>query len=51
MNKILALGNALVDILIRINDDSILKEYNLPKGSMKKLANGKVLNIIFIFLS
>src|SRR3972149_4485733 len=45
MNKILALGNALVDILIRINDDSILKEYNLPKGSMQ-LVDLETANII-----
>ncbi len=33
--RVLGLGNALVDILARISDDSMLKELNLPKGSMQ----------------
>lgn len=28
------MGNALVDIITRINDDEILKDFGLPKGSM-----------------
>ena len=35
MKKVLGMGNALVDILIRIVDDSFLKNQNLPKGSMQ----------------
>lgn len=35
MKKILGIGNALVDILIRIEQDSILEQLNLPKGSMQ----------------
>jgi sugar/nucleoside kinase (ribokinase family) len=35
MSSILGIGNALVDILARIDDDSLLKELNLPKGSMQ----------------
>ncbi len=35
MNKILGLGNALVDILARLKDDELLKKLNLPKGSMQ----------------
>jgi sugar/nucleoside kinase (ribokinase family) len=35
MKKILGMGNALVDILIRIDDDGFLKTQNLPKGSMQ----------------
>jgi sugar/nucleoside kinase (ribokinase family) len=35
MKKVLGMGNALVDILIRIGDDSFLKKQNLPKGSMQ----------------
>jgi len=35
MKKILGIGNALVDILIRINDGKILQKLNLPKGSMQ----------------
>ena len=32
--KILGIGSALTDILTQIDDDSILKQWNLPKGSM-----------------
>lgn len=35
MAKVLGMGNALVDILIQINSDDLLKEYGLPKGSMQ----------------
>ena len=36
MNKsIIGIGSALVDILTRIDNDSILKELNIPKGSMQ----------------
>jgi len=33
--KVLGMGNALVDILALIDDDSLLEELNLPKGSMQ----------------
>lgn len=32
--SVLGIGSALVDILTRIDDDSILEELNIPKGSM-----------------
>jgi len=35
MKKILGIGNALVDILIRIDDEKLLEQLNLPKGSMQ----------------
>ena len=35
MKKILGIGNALVDIMIRIDNDQILKDLELPKGSMQ----------------
>ncbi|MDR2449363.1 MAG: adenosine kinase [Prevotellaceae bacterium] len=35
MKKILGIGNALVDILATLTGDSILQEFNLPKGSMQ----------------
>jgi sugar/nucleoside kinase (ribokinase family) len=35
MKKILGLGNALVDIMIRIDDDQFLSHLELPKGSMQ----------------
>jgi sugar/nucleoside kinase (ribokinase family) len=34
MAKVLGMGNALVDIITRIENDSILKDFGLPKGSM-----------------
>jgi sugar/nucleoside kinase (ribokinase family) len=34
MMKVLGMGNALVDIITRIEDDSILNNFGLPKGSM-----------------
>jgi len=34
MSKVLGLGNALVDILIQMDDDSMLEKLLLPKGTM-----------------
>ena len=34
MAKVLGMGNALVDIITRIENDSILEDFGLPKGSM-----------------
>ena len=35
MKSILGIGNALTDILALLEDDSLLREYHLPKGSMQ----------------
>lgn len=35
MKKVIGLGNALVDILTEINDNSLLEKFSLPKGSMQ----------------
>lgn len=35
MTKVLGLGNALVDIMTKLKDDSFLAEHSLPKGSMQ----------------
>jgi sugar/nucleoside kinase (ribokinase family) len=35
MKRIIGIGNALVDVLIRLDNDYFLEEYNLPKGSMQ----------------
>lgn len=35
MKKILGMGNALVDVLIRIENDHFLQQQDLPKGSMQ----------------
>ncbi|GBU08736.1 adenosine kinase [Bacteroidales bacterium] len=39
--KILGMGNALVDVLARIKDDSLLKQLQLPKGSMQLIDEEK----------
>ncbi len=35
MYKILGIGNALVDVITILKDDSILEKFSLPKGSMQ----------------
>ena len=35
MKSILGIGNALTDILAVLPDDSLLREFHLPKGSMQ----------------
>ena len=35
MDKIIGMSNALVDVLVRIDDDSLLGKLHLPKGSMQ----------------
>ena len=35
MSKVLGMGNALVDILTRMEDDELLQRLNFPKGSMQ----------------
>ena len=35
MDKIIGMGNALVNVLVRIDDDSLLEKLHLPKGSMQ----------------
>ena len=41
--KVLGMGNALVDMVIELRDDSLLDEFDLRKGSMQlvdlKLSN------------
>jgi len=39
MKKILGIGNALVDVMALINEDSILEKFSLPKGSMQLVDN------------
>jgi sugar/nucleoside kinase (ribokinase family) len=39
MKKVLGIGNALVDVLTRIDNDNILNELWLPKGSMQLVGN------------
>lgn len=35
MKRVIGLGNALVDVLTEIDDDKILENFSLPKGSMQ----------------
>ena len=35
MNKIIGIGNALVDVLVQMSDDSLLSTFQLPKGGMQ----------------
>ena len=35
MKSILGMGNALTDILAVLQDDTLLKQFHLPKGSMQ----------------
>ena len=42
MDKIIGLGNALVDILVKMEEESLLKELNLPKGSMQLIDEGQL---------
>lgn len=37
--KIAGLGNALVDVLIQLSDESVIQELKLPKGSMQLIDN------------
>ncbi|MFA5818601.1 MAG: adenosine kinase [Bacteroidales bacterium] len=41
MKQILGIGNALVDVMTMINDDSILGKFTLPKGSMQLVDKAK----------
>ena len=41
MKQILGIGNALVDVMTIINDDSILLRFGLPKGSMQLVDQSK----------
>ena len=41
MSKILGIGNALVDVMTLINDDSVLDRFSLPKGSMQLVDSAK----------
>ena len=42
MQKILGIGNSLVDILAKVSQDVVLNEMNLPKGSMQLIDSGEL---------
>ena len=41
MKKIIGIGNALVDVMTSMDNDSFLEEYSLPKGSMQMVDSDK----------
>lgn len=45
MKKILGMGNALVDILMRLKSDDLLQQLELPKGSMQLINESKMREI------
>lgn len=45
MDKIIGIGNALVDILVQMDDDRLLTELNLPKGSMQLIDEDTLLKV------
>lgn len=44
MKKVLGMGNAIVDVLVRMNDDTLLAELNIPKGSMQLVDGNFIVN-------
>lgn len=46
MKKVLSMGNALVDVLIKMNDDQLLDHFGLPKGSMQLVDADSIKNIL-----
>ena len=45
MDKIIGLGNALIDVLATLKDDTLLDELELPKGSMQLIDDIKLQQI------
>lgn len=45
MTKVLGMGNALVDVLAVVEDDTILQRLGLPKGSMQLIDSERFKNI------
>ena len=42
MTKIIGIGNALLDIIVPIGSDEVLRKAGLPKGSMQLIDNESV---------
>lgn len=45
MKKILGIGNALVDVILFMEDDKLLNTFSLPRGSMQLVDAGKALRV------
>jgi hypothetical protein len=46
MGKVLGMGNALVDILLKLDNDLVLEQLALPKGSMQLVDMHTANNVI-----
>ncbi len=49
MEKIIGMGNALVDVLVALDSDETLEEMQLPKGSMQLIDENKLAQINRMF--
>lgn len=49
MDKIIGIGNALVDILVTLKDEQLLKDLHFPKGSMQLIDEVKLRQISELF--
>jgi len=45
MKKIIGMGNALVDVLMQINNDDLLEDLDIPRGSMQLINKDRMLQI------
>ena len=43
--KIIGLGNALVDVLLKLNSDKALEEIGIAKGAMEMIDREKMVSI------
>ena len=46
MGKVLGIGNALVDIMTKLESDELLNDFSLPKGSMQLVDNESVKKVM-----
>jgi sugar/nucleoside kinase (ribokinase family) len=46
MKKVLGMGNALVDVLIKMDDDQLLDQFGLPRGSMQLVDTALIKKIL-----
>ena len=46
MSGVLGIGNALVDVLIRLESDELLNKLSLPKGSMQLVDETAAQNVL-----
>lgn len=46
MNRVIGMGNALIDILTRLDDDKVLSDLELPKGSMQLVGQEAIQRVL-----